>query len=135
MIHGCFGLQQSDLPRRLLCHGLSPLWPAIEFFPNARQENLFIGMIHAFQYMGVPRFVLTDNMKSVVLHRDLEGHPDRPKVYKTFMQALAFETKLCKPRHPFAKDKLERLVRFVKDNFLADQVFCNLTDLNWQAPE
>jgi nicotinamide riboside transporter PnuC len=23
----------------------------VEFFPNAKQENLFIGMIHAFQYM------------------------------------------------------------------------------------
>lgn len=47
----------------------------IEFFPNAKQENLFIGMVHALQYMGMPRVVLTDNMKSVVLHRDLEGHP------------------------------------------------------------
>ncbi|MBQ9004547.1 MAG: hypothetical protein IJ087_22135, partial [Eggerthellaceae bacterium] len=42
---------------------------------NARQENLFIGMVHAFMLMGVPEFVLTDNMKSVVLHRDAEGKP------------------------------------------------------------
>ena len=26
----------------------------MEFFPNAKQENLFIGMVHAFRYMGVP---------------------------------------------------------------------------------
>ena len=51
------------------------------------------------------------------------------------MQALAFETNLCKPRHPFTKGKVERLVRFVKDNFLTDRVFCDLTDLNWQALE
>lgn len=92
-------------------------------------------MIHAFQYMGIPRYVLTDNMKSVVLHRDLEGYPVWQKDYETFMQALAFETKLCKPRHPFTKGKVERLVRFAKDNFLADRVFCDLTDLNWQALE
>jgi len=42
---------------------------------TARQENPSIRMIHAFQYMGIPRFVLTDNMRSVVLHRDLEGYP------------------------------------------------------------
>ena len=30
---------------------------------------------------------------------------------------------------------MERLVRFVKDNFLTDRVFCDLTDLNWQALE
>ncbi len=117
----------------MICHHCGQRY--IEFFPNARQENLFIGMIHAFQYMGVPRFVLTDNMKSVVLHRDLDGHPVWQKDYETFMQTLTFETKLCKPRHPFTKGKVERLVRFVKDNFLADRVFCDLTDLNWQALE
>lgn len=49
------------------------------------------------------------------------------------MQAPAFETKLCKPRHPFTTGKIERLIRFVKDNFLGHRVFCDLTDLNWQA--
>ena len=34
------------------------------------------------------------------------------------MQTLAFETKLCKPRHPFTKGKKEWLVCSVKDNFL-----------------
>lgn len=79
--------------------------------------------------------VLTDNMKSVVLHRDLEGHPVWQKDYEAFMKALGFETKLCKPRHPFTKGKVERLVRFVKDNFLAGRVFYHVTDLNWQALE
>ena len=79
--------------------------------------------------------MLTDNMKSVVLHRDLEGHPVWQKDYETFMQTLAFETKPCKPRHPFTKGKVERLVRFVKDKFLSDWVFCDLTDLNWQTLE
>lgn len=114
----------------MICHHCGQQY--IEFFPNARQENLFVGMVHAFQYMGIPRFVLTDNMKSVVLHRDLEGHPVWQKDYESFMQVLDFETKLCKPRH---KSKVERLVRFVKDNFLADRVFCDFTDLNWQAQE
>ncbi|MCD8125252.1 MAG: hypothetical protein LUE23_09540 [Lachnospiraceae bacterium] len=45
----------------MICHGCGQRY--IEFFPNARQENLFIGMIHAFLYMGVPKHVLTDNMK------------------------------------------------------------------------
>ena len=83
----------------MICHHCGQQY--IEFFPNARQENLFIGIVHAFQYMGIPRFVLTDNMKSVVLHRDLEGHPVWQKDYESFMQVLDFETKLCKPRHPF----------------------------------
>ncbi len=115
----------------MICHHCGQRY--IEFFPNARQENLFIGMVHAFQYMGIPRFILTDNMKSVVLHRDLEGHPVWQKDYESFMKTVGFETKLCKPRHPFTKGKVERLIRFVKENFLVDRVFSNVTDLNWQA--
>ena len=115
----------------MICHHCGQRY--IEFFPNARQENLFIGMIHAFQYMGIPRFVLTDNMKSVVLRRDMDGRPIWQKDYENFMKTVGFETKLCKPRHPFTKGKVERLVRFVKDNFLVDRVFSNITDLNWQA--
>ena len=115
----------------MICHHCGQRY--IEFFPNARQENLFTGMIHAFQYMGIPRFVLTDNMKSVVLRRDMDGRPIWQKDYENFMKTVGFETKLCKPRHPFTKGKVERLVRFVKDNFLVDRVFSNITDLNWQA--
>ncbi len=37
----------------------------IKFFPNAQLENLFIGMIHAFQNMGAPEYVVTDSMKTV----------------------------------------------------------------------
>ncbi|EJW91353.1 hypothetical protein EVA_20538, partial [gut metagenome] len=37
-----------------------------EFFPNAKQENLFIGMFHGFRYMGIPQYILTDNKKRVV---------------------------------------------------------------------
>ena len=69
---------------------------------------------------------------SIVTWKDtLYGRRD----YETFMKTIGFETKLCKPRHPFTKGKVERLVRFVKENFLADRVFYNITDLNWHALE
>ena len=74
-------------------------------------------------------------MKSVVLRRDLEGKPVWQKDYEAFMKTLGFETKLCKPRHPFTKGKVERLVRFVKENFLVGRVFYHVTDLNRQALE
>lgn len=117
----------------MVCHHCGQRF--IEFFPNAKQENLFIGMIHAFRYMGIPKTVLTDNMKSVVIRRDQDGHPVWQKDYEQFMRAVGFQTKLCKPRHPFTKGKVERLVRFVKDNFLAGRVFWNVTDLNYDALE
>ena len=117
----------------IICHHCGQRY--IEFFPNAKQENLFIGMIHAFLYMGIPERVLTDNMKSVVIRRDSDGHPIWQRDYEVFMRTVDFETRLCKPRHPFTKGAVERLVRFVKDNFIAGRTFCNLTDLNEEALE
>lgn len=117
----------------MICHHCGTCY--IEFFPNARQENLFIGMTHAFIVMGVPEYVLTDNMKSVVVSRDTFGKPIWQLDYVSFMQAVGFKTKLCKPRHPFTKGKVERLIRFVKTNFLAGRKFYNATDLNAAAYE
>ena len=115
----------------MVCHHCGQRY--IEFFPNAKQESLFIGMLHAFEYLGVPEYVLTDNMKSVVIRRDFDGHPIWQKDYESFMQTVGFNTKLCKPRHPFTKGKVERLVRFVKDNFLLGRTFTDISDLNNEA--
>lgn len=117
----------------MICHHCGKCY--VEFFPNARQESLFIGMLRAFAYMGVPKYILTDNMKSVVIKRDLDGHPVWHPDYEAFMNEVGFQTKLCKPRHPFTKGKVERLIRYVKDNFLPGRAFWNITDLNDQALE
>ena len=117
----------------MICHHCGERY--IEFFPNARQENLFIGMVHSFCYMGVPERILTDNMKSVVVRRNEDGKPVWQKDYAEFMNTVGFETTLCKPRHPFTKGAVERLVRFVKENFIAGRTFHDLTDLNAQALE
>lgn len=117
----------------MVCHHCGTCY--IEFFPNARQENLFIGMIHAFMAMGVPEHVLTDNMRSVTTGRDVEGRPVWQVDYAAFMACIGFKTKLCKPRHPFTKGKVERLVSYVKHNFAAGRKFYNATDLNAQALE
>lgn len=115
----------------MICHCCGERY--VEFFPNAKQENLFIGMLHAFQRMGVPQHVLTDNMKSVTTGRDADGKPLWNKEYAGFMAAIGFETRLCKPRHPFTKGAVERLVKFVKQNFLVARTFGTLTDLNYEA--
>ena len=72
-------------------------------------------------------------MKSVVIRRASDGSPIWQKDYERFMNTVGFETKLCKPRHPFTKGAVERLVRFVKENFLQGRVFTEITDLNYDA--
>ena len=117
----------------MICHHCGKRY--VEFFPNAKQENLFIGMLHGFSQMGIPKQVLTDNMRSVVIRRDFEGNPIWQKDYEDFMHTVGFSTRLCKPRHPYTKGKVERLVRYVKSNFLAGRTFYNLSDLNAAALE
>ena len=46
----------------MVCHHCGQRY--MEFFPNAKQENSFIGMIHAFGYIGIQKHVLTDNKRS-----------------------------------------------------------------------
>jgi transposase len=112
----------------MVCHHCGSSY--VEFFPNARQENLLIGMVHAFMAMGVPDEVPADNMKSVVVRRDLDGRPVWQRDYAEFMGCVGFRTRLCKPRRPFTKGKVERLIRFVKDNFLAGRDLADITALN-----
>lgn len=115
----------------MVCHHCGMRY--VEFFPNAKQENLFIGMIHAFMFMGMPEIVLTDNMASVTTGRDAYGDVIYNHDYDAFQHALGFKTKLCKPRHPWTKGAVERLVEFVKGNFIQGRAFVNVTDLNRQA--
>ena len=115
----------------MVCHHCGTSYA--ELFPNARQECLLIGMGHAFMCMGIPDFVLTDNMKSVVTRRDADGRPVWQHDYAAFMECIGFGTRLCRPRHPFTKGKVERLVRYVKENFLAGRTFADFTQLNEEA--
>lgn len=115
----------------MVCHHCG--FRYIEFFPNAKQEQLFIGMIHSFMVMGIPERVLTDNMASVVIRRDAAGQPIWNKEYDAFQHFIGFRTDLCKVAHPFTKGKVERLVQYVKSNFVAGRSFLNVTDLNRQA--
>lgn len=72
-------------------------------------------------------------MKSVVVRRDADGRPVWQADYAEFMGVVGFRTRLCRPRHPYTKGKVERLVRFVKGNFLAGRSFTDLDALNREA--
>ena len=117
----------------MACHHCGTCY--VEFFPNARQENLFIGMVRGFVVPGVPRRVPTDNMRSVVVRRGADGRPVWQADYEAFMRCVGFETRLREPYRPYTKGKVERLVRFAKGNFVAGRTFSDITDLNARALE
>ena len=70
----------------MICHHCGERY--IEFFPNARQETLFIGMIHAFIYIGIPENVLTDNIKKVRTVWSLQAINPLPNGKRTLMRMI-----------------------------------------------
>lgn len=76
------------------------------------RQDVFDCLIASFAATGgVPREILFDNMTSVV---DLKGHKRtvNSKFY-AFAKDFGFKIKLCKPRHPFTKGKVEAANKFL----------------------
>ena len=60
---------------------------------------------------GVPKEILFDNMASVV---DINGKHRRVNdKIKAFANDFGFKVKLCKPRHPYTKGKVEAINKFL----------------------
>lgn len=87
---------------------------------NMRYETLEQCHRLAFDYFqGIPQQIWYDNMKTVVIDRDAYGD-GKHRLHKSFYQFskdMGFIPKLCKPYRPQTKGKVERMVRYVRDNF------------------
>ncbi|EKW5593603.1 transposase, partial [Raoultella planticola] len=74
----------------------------------------------AFDYLGgVPREVLFDNMKTVVLERDAYGdgkHRFHPGLLQ-LADDLGFRIRLCRPYRAQTKGKVERFNRYFRESF------------------
>jgi hypothetical protein len=77
---------------------------------------------------GVPASVLYDNMKQVRLSQQ-QWNP----AFVDFASHCGFVPQTCRIRRPRTKGKVERMVDYVKDNFLNGRSFADLADLNAQA--
>ena len=105
----------------------------IEFVSRCDLHSMERCMLNAFQYFGgVPKEVLTDNMKTVVVGREA-GKIIWNTQFADFAAEMGFAPKVCRVRVPQTKGKVERLVRYVKDNFFPGRSFTDLEDLNQQA--
>ncbi len=83
----------------------------------------------AFDYCGGwPRSILYDNMKQV----RLDAKSWNPH-FMDFADHYGIVAKTHRPYRPRTKGKVERMVRYVKDNLLNGRSFADLEDLNAQA--
>lgn len=105
----------------------------VEFTKRCDFYSLLRCIVNAFEYFGgVPKIVLTDRMKTVIDGSEA-GKPLWNKRFEDFASDMGFLPKVCRPRRPQTKGKVERLVEYVKDNFLPGRQFRDVDDLNQQA--
>lgn len=105
----------------------------VEFVKRCDLYSLERCLVNAFEYFGgVPETILTDRMKTVVIGSEGSRTIWNTK-FQEFAKDMGFVPKVCKARRPETKGKVERLVHYVKDNFLPGRTFTDLADLNLKA--
>ncbi len=105
----------------------------ITFVKRCDTATMIRCMLEAFEYFGgLPKAALTDRMKSVFL--DMEDKTPRwNPVFSDFMASIGVAPRVCKPRTPQTKGKIERSVEVIKYGFWPGVRFTDLDDLNEQA--
>jgi len=92
--------------------------------------------LHAFHYFnGLPREILYDNLKTVVLGREAQGVIHWHPRFLDFADYYGFAPRLCQPYRPQTKGKVERGVSYVRHNFCLGLKYRDLADLNGQLWE
>lgn len=92
----------------------------VEFVSDERANTLRRCHEHAFRYFGgVPREVLYDNAKAVVVQRDAYGegrHRFHAGLWDTAGH-YGFVPRLCQPYRARTKGKVERFIRYMRHSF------------------
>jgi transposase len=105
----------------------------LRFSLDARMENFLRGHLGAFTaWHGVPRVLLYDNLKSAVLERQGSAIRFNPALLE-FAGHYRFEPRPVAVARGNEKGRVERAIRFIRDNFWPARTFRDLDDLNEQA--
>jgi transposase len=111
-------------------------WSRRIFLRFAREQKLATFLAcheEAFRtFGGVPRVLLYDNLKSVVLER----HGDAIRFQEdllAFAGHYRYEPRPCAPYRGNEKGRVERAIRYVRDSFFPAREWRDVDDLNTQA--
>lgn len=105
----------------------------LEFFFEQVLENFLCGLVHAFEYwQGVPRVLMEDNLRSVVLERRGTQIVFHPRLLELCAHYHCIP-RPCQIRAPQQKGRVERAIRFVRESFWAGRSFTTLEQFNRQA--
>tara|TARA_R110002072_G_C7952105_1_gene533285 strand:+ start:657 stop:2264 length:1608 start_codon:yes stop_codon:yes gene_type:complete len=107
----------------------------LRFYLNQQMENFLRGHVAAFEaWQGLPRVLLYDNLKSAVLER--QG--DAIRFHPTLLALSAhyrYEPRPVAVARGNEKGRVERAIRYIRDNFFAGRRWQTLDELNEQADD
>jgi hypothetical protein len=107
----------------------------LQFYVNQKTDSFLRGQVAAFEaFKGVPKVCLFDNMKTAVLERNgsaIRFHPELLDLASHYR----FEPRAAAPARGNEKGRVERAIRYIRDNFFAGRHYSSLEDLNAQADE
>lgn len=123
--------------RKLSCFALVLGYSRVlyaEFTVSEDLPTLVQCHLNAFRYVGgVPREILYDQMKTVVLAWSRE-HVEWNPQFADFAKTFGFESRVCRPRRAQTKGKIERPFGYLSTSFFAglDLEHLTLDELNAQ---
>lgn len=107
----------------------------LRFYLNAQMANFLRGHEAAFTaWNGLPRVILYDNLKSAVLERRGDAIRFHPTLLE-FSSHYRYEVRPVAVARGNEKGRVERAIRYVRDNFFAARTWKDIDDLNNQAIE
>lgn len=107
----------------------------LRFYLNQQMANFLRGHEAAFtEWNGLPRVCLYDNLKSAVLERQGDAIRFHPTLLE-FAAHYRYEPRPVAVARGNEKGRVERAIRYVRDNFFAARTWKTIDDLNQQATE
>ncbi|MES9814729.1 MAG: IS21 family transposase [Candidatus Thiodiazotropha sp.] len=105
----------------------------LHFYLDARMANFLRGHEAAFAaWQGQPKVLLYDNLKSAVLERQGQAIRFHPTLLE-FAAHYRFEPRPVAVARGNEKGRVERAIRYVRDNFWPARQWTDIDDLNAQA--
>ncbi len=136
---GHFGhLQIGRAKRPLMAFVMVLSWSRqifLRFYLNAQMENFLRGHVAAFEaWESLPKVLLYDNLKSAVLERQGEAIRFHPTLL-ALSAHYHFEPRPVAVARGNEKGRVERAIRYIRDNFFAGRNWQTLAELNQQADD
>ncbi len=136
---GHFGkIQIGRAARSLSCFVLVLGWSRAlyaRFALDQTLESFLRAHILAFEALGgVPREILYDNLKCVVLERQGDHVRFHPQILE-LAGHYHFAPKPCAPYRGNEKGKVERTIQYLRHSFFAARRFASIADLNQQLAD